>query len=145
MNKEVKNKTVEVNEAMVKIGLKKEEVVNNYKVGNYIKLLIKDVFDFENYPGRIVGIYYSNDEPIIVVAYLKQPFDRFNIGYIEISLSSEDVKIAPLNDWDFPIEWLSRLKRFKIEILSKEQEVTEMKSNVKRFEQIFDEYFEDKQ
>lgn len=145
MNSEAKNKTIELNEAMVKIGLKKEEAINNYKVGNYVKLLIKDIFDFESYPGRIVGIYYSNDEPIIVVAYLKQPFDRFNISYIEICPSSEDTKIEPLNDWDFPIERLSMLKRFKIEILSKEQEVTEMKSNVKRFEQIFDEYFEDKQ
>ena len=135
---------IEVNGVKMEIDLRQAKVIDNYKVGDYVKILVKDYSSYKSYIGNIIGFDNFEKNPTIVIAYLKNEYSTANIEFAHFNSASQDIEITNLNDWDIPLKKSTILEQFQKEILKKEQEVTEMKNKANIFEQLFGKYFEGK-
>lgn len=135
---------IEVNGVKMEIDLRQAKVIDNYKVGDYVKILIKGYSDYKSYIGNIIGFDNFEKNPVIVIAYLKNEYSSASIEFAYYSKTSEDIEITTLNAWDIPLTKSTIIEQFNKEILKKEQEVMEMKNKVNIFEQLFGKYFEPK-
>jgi len=136
---------IEVNGVKMEIDLRHANVVDNYKVGDYVKILVKDYNSYKSYIGNIIGFDNFEKNPTIVIAYLKNEYSTATIEFAYLNSSSENIEITTLNEWDIPLKKSTILEHFQEEILKKEQEIKEMKNKANIFEQLFGKYFENKQ
>ena len=135
---------IEVNGVKMEIDLRQAKVIDNYKVGDYVKILVKEYSSYKSYIGNIIGFDNFEKNPTIVIAYLKNEYSTASIEFAYFNSASEGIEITTLNDWDIPLKKSTILEQFQKEILKKEQEVTEMKNKANIFEQLFGKYFEGK-
>jgi hypothetical protein len=135
---------IEVNGVKMEIDLRQAKVIDNYKVGDYVKILVKDYGSYKSHIGNIIGFDNFEKNPTIVIAYLKNEYITASIEFAYFNSASEGIEITTLNDWDIPLEKSTILEQFQKEILKKEQEVTEMKNKANIFERLFGKYFEGK-
>ena len=135
---------IEVNGVKMEIDLRQAKVIDNYKVGDYVKILVQEYSSYKSYIGNIIGFDNFEKNPTIVIAYLKNEYGTASIEFAYFNSTSEDIEITTLNDWDIPLKKSTILEQFQKEILKKEREVTEMKNKANIFEQLFGKYFEGK-
>ena len=135
---------IEVNGVKMEIDLRQAKVIDNYKVGDYVKILVKSYSDYKSYIGNIIGFDNFKKNPTIVIAYLKNEYSTASIEFAYYNSTSEDIELTSLNDWDIPLKKSTILEQFNKEILKKEQEIQEMKNKANVFEQLFGKYFENK-
>jgi len=126
----------------MEIDLRHAKVVENYKVGDYVKILIKQYSGYVSYIGNIIGFDNFKNNPTIVIAYLKNEYSTASIEFAYYNAESKEVEITTLNEWDIPLKESTILEQFTKEILKKEQEVVEMKNKAVIFERLFGKYFE---
>ena len=141
---DTKKRIIEVNGIKMEIDLRQAKVIENYKVGDYVKLLIKDYSSYKSYVGNIIGFDNFDKNPTIVIAYLKSEYSTATIEFAYFNSASEGMEITTLNDYDIPLKKSTVLEQFNKEILKKEQEINEMKNKANIFEQLFGKYFEAK-
>jgi len=143
---ETENKRIiEVNGIKMEIDLRTAKVIDNYKVGDYVKILKKEYNEYRSYIGNIIGFDNYKERPTVVIAYLKSEYSSASIEFAYYNSASEGIEITNLNEWDIPLKKSTILEQFQKEILKKEQEVAEMKNKAIIFEQLFGKYFENKQ
>ena len=135
---------IEVNGVKMEIDLRQAKVIDNYKIGDYVKILVKEYSSYKSYIGNIIGFDNFEKNPTIVIVYLKNEYSTASIEFAYFNSASEGIEITTLNDWDVPLKKSTILEQFQKEILKKEQEVTEMKNKANIFEQLFGKYFEGK-
>lgn len=141
---EENKRIIEVNGVKMEIDLRNAKVIENYKVGDYVKILIKSYNDYKSFIGNIIGFDNFKNNPTIVIAYLKNEYSSASIEFAYYNQTSEGIEITSLNDWDIPLKKSTILEQFQKEILKKEQEITEMKNKAEIFETLFGKYFENK-
>ncbi len=142
---ETQNKRIiEVNGVKMEIDLRQAKVIDNYKVGDYVKILVKQYSEYRSYIGNIIGFDNFKNTPTIVIAYLKNEYSTASIEFAYYNSESKEIEITTLNEWDIPLKKSTILEQFQKEILKKEQEITEMKNKANIFEQLFGKYFEGK-
>lgn len=135
---------IEVNGIKMEIDLRHAKVIDNYKVGDYVKILVKHYGDYRSYIGNIIGFDNFKDTPTIVIAYLKTEYSSASIEFAYYNSKSEGVEITTLNKWDIPLTKSTVLEQFNKEMLKKKQEIQELENKAKIFEELFGKYFEDK-
>lgn len=135
-------KIIEVNGIKMEIDLRSAKVINNYKVGDNIKVLVKDYDDFKSYIGTIIGFDEFEKNPTIVIAYLKTSYGAASIEFVYYNSSTKAVEICPLNDWDIPVSKIQVLDRFNGQIETKKKEIEELEQRKNLFEKLFGKYFE---
>ena len=144
MENQEQKRIIEVNGVKMEIDLRNAKVVENYKVGDYVKVLIKEYNSYKSYIGNIIGFDNFEKTPTIVIAYLKNEYSSSTIDFVYYNSTSVDVELTTLNEWDIPLEKSTILENFNKEILKKEQELKEMKKKTDVFERLFGKYFENK-
>ena len=144
MENQEQKRIIEVNGVKMEIDLRNAKVVENYKVGDYVKVLIKEYNSYKSYIGNIIGFDNFEKKPTIVIAYLKNEYSSSTIDFVYYNSTSVDVELTTLNEWDIPLEKSTILENFNKEILKKEQELKEMKKKADVFERLFGKYFENK-
>ncbi len=144
MENQEQKRIIEVNGVKMEIDLRNAKVVENYKVGDYVKVLIKEYNSYKSYIGNIIGFDNFEKTPTIVIAYLKNEYSSSTIDFVYYNSTSVDVELTTLNEWDIPLEKSTILENFNKEILKKEQELKEMKKKADVFERLFGKYFENK-
>ena len=135
---------IEVNGIKMEIDLRHAKIIDNYRVGDYVKILIKDYSSYRSYIGNIIGFDNFEKNPTIVIAYLKNEYSTASIEFAYFNSTWNDIEITTLNDWDIPLKKSTILEQFNKEILKKEREIVEMKNKAEIFEQLFGKYFEGK-
>lgn len=135
---------IEVNGVKMEIDLRQVRVIDNYKVGDYVKILVKEYSSYKSYIGNIIGFDNFEKNPTIIIAYLKNEYNTASIEFAYYNAASEGIEITTLNDWDIPLKKSTVLEHFQKEILKKEQEVEEIKNKAFAFDKLFGKYFEGK-
>lgn len=135
-------KIIEINGIKMEIDLRSAKVIDNYKVGDNIKILVKDYDNFKSYLGTIIGFDEFEKTPTIVIAYLKTSYGAASIEFVYYNSKTKDVEICPLNNWDLPVSKQQVLDRFDAEIEKKKNELSEMEQKQKMFITLFGKYFE---
>lgn len=117
--------------------------VEHYKVGDSVKVLIKEYSGYKACPGVILGFDNFPSLPTMNVAYLKNDYSSHELKIISFNEETKEVQIAPLQDYDLAFEKADVLEQLDRDIAKKEEEFKSAKSKreifLKRFGQFFQE------
>ena len=104
MSKEIKKKdqltTIEVNGVKFAVDLTKAKQINEFRLGDPIKVMLKKYGDtFEVYPGIITGFDMFQTTPGINIAYVDKGYSP-SIEFRTITEMSTEIQIAPMMNID---------------------------------------------
>lgn len=141
---EENKRIIEINGVKMEIDLRQAKVVDNFKVGDTVKVLTKTYSGYQSHVGMIVGFDEFQKLPTIVVAYLNIEYSSTAINFVYINSETKDVEICNINDWDIPYSKQQIIDKMDSEIYKKESEVKELQAKKNVFLQMFGKYFENK-
>ena len=137
-------KIVEINGVKVWVDLRQCKVIEEYKVGDPVKVLIKKYSDtYESHAGVIIGFDDFKVLPTIVIAYLEASYSSAEIKWVYFNSKSQDIEICPLNTLDKFIDKSHALNLLDNNIEKKKLELEELQGKKKYFEKEFACYFGD--
>jgi ribosomal protein L19 len=113
---------IEVNGIKLEIDLRHAKRIDQFKIGDNVKVLIKEYSDsFTAYPGVIVSFDNFEKRPTIVICYLKTGYNN-EIKFCYFNSESKDIEICHMGDHERTLE-----KGRCVDILEKEIREIEFK------------------
>ena len=138
----MEKRIIEIGGVKVEVDLRYAKQVESYKIGDNVKVLKKEYSDiFKSHPGVIIGFDNFQERPTIVIAYLKQDYSNSRVEFLYLTKDSRDVEICPMIGEDLIINKTSVIETLDREIIKKEQELIEVKSQRAYFLENFGKYF----
>lgn len=135
---------IEINGVKLEVDLRQCKVIENYKVGDQIKVLVKDYSDYKTYPGVIVGFDDFEKMPTISIAYLKEDYNGATIEFIVFNDATKDkVNICPLSSLDRFFSQADAETKLDRQIDNKQKELAELQQKKIFFKQAFAKYFQE--
>lgn len=134
---------IEVKGVKLEVDLSSARVIDNYKMGENVKVLVKEYDSYVSYPGVIIGFDNFQVRPTIVIAYLKLGYNEASVKFAYLNTESKDLEICPMIAEDMPFEKVRVLELFDRQIISEEEKVKELKRQKEYFLAQFGKYFKD--
>jgi hypothetical protein len=134
---------VEIGGVKVEVDLRDCKVIENYKVGDQVKVLMKNYSDYKSYPGVLIGFDDFKEHPSLLIAYLKSDYSGAEVEFLTFNSESKDIEICPLNKLDKFFSKADALEKLNKKITQKETELQELQQKKKYFESTFNKYFEE--
>ena len=135
-------KIIEINGVKLEIDLRNAKVIENYRVGDNVKVLIKEYDKFAPYIGQIIGFDNFQEHPTIIIAYLRTGYKEASINFVYFNKESKDLEITNLNEWDVPVTKSDVIRWMNQEIEANEQKTNELKNKKEVFLKLFGKYFD---
>lgn len=136
-------KIVEIQGVKFEVDLRHARVVENFRIGDRIKVLKKEYGETHNvYPGVIVGFENFKMLPTIVIAYLKTSYGEASLEFDYFNAESKDMDLVVTDDGYLPIEKADIIERFDREIQKKEEALADIKRRKTYFLEHFQRYFQ---
>jgi hypothetical protein len=133
---------VEINGVKIEVDLRTAKRVDNFKVGDHVKVLIKEYSSYKSNLGVIIGFDEFKNLPSIVVAYLNISYSCVEIKFLTINSETKDVEIAPCQDQDLVFEKADILGNFDREIEKKREEIRDIERKKNYFLHHYSKYFD---
>jgi hypothetical protein len=137
----MEKRIVEINGVKLEIDLSQARVVENYKVGDNVKVLVKKYSDYESYPGIIIGFDNFNNLPSILVAYLETSYNAANIKMLCFNAKTENTEICMANSKEIPFSKDRVLEMMESQIQVKATELNDLQRKKEFFLSEFGAYF----
>jgi hypothetical protein len=138
-------KIIEINGVKLEVDLREATTIESYKIGDNVKVLIKDYSDkYMSYPGVIIGFDDFKEMPTMIVAYLKIEYASAEIKFVHINSGSEGVEMCPANIEELHFDRSFVVEKLDAEITKKQMEVSDLVAKKKYFETKFQKYFSKK-
>ena len=142
-----KNKrVVEINGVKLEIDLRTAKRVDQYKVGDNVKVLIPSYgSNYKVHPGVIVGFDDFKSLPTVTIAYLIVEYNSAEIkfAYLNQSENSEKIEIAPAEDvHELHFEKADVISKLDRMIEAKQEEEKDLQRKKAYFNTYFGKYFE---
>ena len=135
---------IEINGVKLEVDLRQCKVIENYKVGDQIKVLVKEYSDYKAYAGVIIGFDDFEKLPTISIAYLKEDYNGSSIEFVVFNEATKDkVNICPLTTLDRFFSQAQAEEKLDREIDKKKKEVAELEQKKQFFKQAFAKYFQE--
>lgn len=107
------SRIVEVNGIKLEIDERTARTVDSYKVGDRVKVLVKEYSSYNLHVGVIVGFAAFKERPCIEVMYVNPTgYDTDPLKFIAIHADTEGTEIAPLNEAELVLDKDDVLDRF---------------------------------
>lgn len=134
---------IEINGIKMEVDLRDAKVIDNYKVGDRVKVLLKKYNDqYESCIGIIIGFDAFKDLPTIVVAYLKQEYSNSAVSYLYYNAASKDCEIVMANEEDLPFTKSTMIEVLDQQINKAKNELDGAIAKKDNFVKWFGRYFE---
>lgn len=139
--------TVEINGVKLEVDMRSARKIENYKIGDRVKVLIKEYSSYKPYPGVIVAFDMFEKCPTITVAYLKNEYSGCTVEFAYITGGSKEgddkqPELAPYND-DIHVNRADVIETLNKEIFKKQTEIEDLERKKAYFLKNFNKYFED--
>lgn len=131
---------VEIAGVKVEYDLRTAKQVDTYKVGDPVKLLVKDYDGHKVKYGVIVDFANFVELPSIVVAYL-DGWDNDDIKFEHVNAESKEVQIAPCSEDEISIDKDQIERRIDKKIEEKRSEIKELEESKRIFRKRFGDIF----
>jgi len=132
-------RVVEINGAKLEVDLRTAKRVDQFRVGDRVKVLVKNYSGYEAHHGVIVAFDDFKNLPTITVCYLSG-FQNGDLKFAAINAESKDAEIAACND-DVLVEKGEIVARINSDINAKLAEVEDLRRRLKYFEERFGAWF----
>jgi len=138
----METRIVEINGVKLEIDLRQAKTVENYKVGDSVKVLMKRYGDtYASNPGVIIGFDNFVALPTIIIAYLEMDYSSGRICFAHLNSATKDIEICPANENETPIQKSHVVDMLNREILKKQEEAREAENKLEYFLKYFECYF----
>ena len=137
-------RSVEVNGVKLEVDMRTARKVEQYRVGDRVKVLVKESYGakYTPHPGVIVGFDAFEKLPTITVAYLSVDYSKAEIKFAYLNAQSEDVEIT--SDFaDILVDKGRVSDLIEKAIESKRAEIDDLERKRAYFEAHFARYFAD--
>jgi hypothetical protein len=135
---------IEINGIKLEVDLRTARKIENYKVGDTVKLLVKKYDKYETKLGVIVDFDAFEHKPTIVIAYLEHSYNDTEIKIANINSENNDYEICPLSDWFIPFSKQDVLNQINENLNKKNEEIKVLENKKRIFLEMFGKYFQDK-
>lgn len=133
---------VEINGVKVEVDLRTAKRVDSFKVGDAVKVLVKDYSSYKSHFGMIVGFDEFKSLPTLVVAYVDANTWSDNpLKFVYINEKTTDTEVCHHSDLDIGVSKADVIEQFDRLIAKKEVELKELQSKKQYFESMFGHYF----
>lgn len=124
---------IEVNGVKIEVDLREARRIDTYKVGDPVKVLVKEYQTYKSFPGVIVGFTEYRNTAGIDVLYLDGSFSSFDIKIATITDKSTGIEIGAFNEYECVFSRAEVLEKIDSMIRNKEEEVRVLKNKKKAF------------
>lgn len=125
---------VEVGGVKVEVDLRTAKVVNSYKVGDKVKVLVKSYSGYQSYPGFIVGFDAFQNLPTIVIGYVDNIFGTSGeVKFAYLNAQQKEVEICPMSEDDVVPNLETIRTYFDRSLAVKTKELEEMRARKEYF------------
>jgi hypothetical protein len=136
---------VEINGVKIEVDLRTAKRVDEFKVGDPVKILIKNYSGYKSHVGMIVGFDEFKSLPTIIIAYLVA--DRWSsnpLCFAYLNAESKDIEICAHEPNDMGVERSDILNSFRSAIDKKVDELKDLESKREYFDRMFGNIFPSK-
>ena len=130
-------KIIEINGVKMEVDLRKAKTVSEYKVGDSVKVLIKDYSGYNVHCGTIIGFTEFEKLPTIEILYIKDSYSSAEVSFLAFNEKTTDIEIAPCHESEVNFSTGELLGKIDRQIIQKEEEVRNLKSRREAFLQYF--------
>jgi len=121
---QINGKTFKINQSV--------EIAEEYKLGDTVRILVKDYSEFVAYSGIIVAIDDFAKSPSVTVCYFTNGYNP-EVKFKTISGNEKDSEISKGGDFDDSLSFDTVISIFENKVLTKKGE---LESLVKQFENV---------
>ena len=132
---------VEINGIKVEIDLRTAKRIEEFRVGDGVKILRKDYSGYKSHFGMIVGFDEFKTLPTMIVAYLETSNWEDPLKICYLNNETKDTEICAHDPDDLGVEKADILNNFSRKITAKELEIEDLKRKRDYFERMFGKYF----
>lgn len=138
----METRIIEINGVKVEVDLRTCKNIESYKVGDPVKVLIKDYADkFTSYPGVIVGFDNFEKLPTMIIMYAELSYSSAKLQLVFFNAQSKDVEICPAIPEVLSFEKEKVLKYLNDDIQKKQLELDQAITYRDLFLKQFQQYF----
>lgn len=134
---------VEIKGIKMEVDLRYARRIDEFRIGDRVKVLEKEYREPRLYPGVIIGFENFKELPTIVVAVLQNKYNEAKIVFKYFNAKAEDMDMVPAESHYIPFEKAEVLRLMDKEIETKKQEHDDLVARKEYFLKTFECYFKD--
>ena len=133
---------IEVHGVKIEVDTRDIKVIDTYRIGQNVKVLIKTYNDWKLYHAIITGFYPFNNLPTITLAYFNTNYGEDKVKFITFNSDSKDVELCPAAELDLELDKKEVLDEMDRKIVSIKTDLAQHEMNRKFFLERFGQVFE---
>ena len=133
---------IEINGIKMEIDLRTVKHITSYKIGDNVKLLMKDYQEYVVKPGVIVDFVDFKDNPAIVIAYYNHDYTGTEIKFTTITKDTKNIEIAPCLQHELELNKDRVLDKFDLAIADYQRKIDDLVQKKEYFINNFGKFFE---
>ena len=137
-------RVIEINGIKMEIDLRQAKRIDNLKVGDRVKVLIKEYSSYKVLPGTIIGFEPFDKLPTIIVAYMEISYSSASVKFLYYNAETKETEVVRAQDEDMlGLEKDRIIHCFNNDIETKRNEVVELERKKAYFLKNFQMYWKD--
>lgn len=133
---------IEVNGVKLEVDLRTAKRVDELRVGDRVKVLVKQYSEYKVHAGTIIGFEPFENLPTVIVAYLDIDYLGVNVKFVYFNAQSKEVEIVKaIDDDQLDVSKRDLCASFDRDIAKKEMEISELRQKKSFFLERFGEYW----
>jgi len=118
---------IEVNGIKMEVDLRNAKVIENYKVGDNVKVLVKEYSDsYRTMPGVIIGFDQFEKLPTINICYCDVSYSTAEVKFLAFNAKSENTEIVHMQQHEKVLDKTRALDYLEREIMSAKMKVDDL-------------------
>jgi len=128
---------IEVNGVKLEVDMRYARRIEEIRIGDKVKVLIKNYGGFAVHPGIVCGFEPFKELPTIVVAYVDQDWSKAEVKFLHYNSGVKETEIVAAADEDFHVDRDALFARFDRQIETKRREIETIEEQRRYFETNF--------
>ena len=135
---------IEVNGVKMEVDLRTARRIDQIRVGDRVKVLIKGYSDYKVHAGTVIGFEPFVNLPTIIVAYIERDYSSVGVKFIYFNAQSKETEIVKaIDDDQLDLDKSSILQMFERDIQKKRDEIADVEAKRAYFLENFKAYWPD--
>lgn len=134
---------VEINGVKLEVDMSTARVIDEYRVGMNVKVLMKEYSGYVARPGIITEFVNFKEQPTIVIAVFKEDYSGVSIDFVYYNESTADqYEIAPCCEHELKLNKERAIDKFNVKIEEYKSKIAELEAKRDYFEKYFNKHFD---
>ena len=126
MEKDESKRIIEINGVKIEVDLRAAKRIDEFKVGDNVKILKKDSTTYEVLAGVIIDFVDFKELPTIQIATFKSDYGGTHIDFINFNAETKEIEMCAVSEHELVLEKNSVVDKLNAEIDKKQSEVDDL-------------------